>query len=130
MIEEDGQITTADIAASSATRDAPGRPEPDAVELEEGADEVTRVSLLPDEESGRFRDRWQEIQVGFVDRPRDAVAEADRLVADLMQRIAAQFSEERAGLEQQWDRDEDVSTEDLRVALTRYRSFFERLLSA
>jgi hypothetical protein len=65
-----------------------------------------------------------------VDEPRDAVAEADALVADLMQRLAAGFSHERERLEGQWDRGDDVSTEDLRVALTRYRSFFDRLLSA
>jgi hypothetical protein len=67
---------------------------------------------------------------GFVDRPRESVEQADQLVADLMQRLAAQFSEERAELEGQWERDDDVSTGDLRAALTRYRSFFERLLSA
>ena len=77
-----------------------------------------------------FTNRWQEIQTSFVDQPRDAVAEADSLVADLMQRLAASFSQERERLEAQWDRGDDVSTEDLRVALTRYRSFFDRLLSA
>ncbi|HEX7309770.1 MAG TPA: hypothetical protein VF232_01210, partial [Gaiellaceae bacterium] len=73
---------------------------------------------------------WQQIQTSFVDKPRDAVAEADALVADLMQRLAASFSHERERLESQWDRGDDVSTEELRVALTRYRSFFDRLLSA
>ena len=72
----------------------------------------------------------QEIQAGFVDEPRNSVARADALVADLMQQLAAGFAEERERLEAQWDRGTDVSTEDLRVALTRYRSFFERLLSA
>ena len=76
------------------------------------------------------RTRWQEIQASFVDQPRDAVAEADALVADLMQRLAASFSHERERLEGHWDRGDDVSTEDLRVALTRYRSFFDRLLAA
>jgi hypothetical protein len=89
-----------------------------------------RESLLPDDQSERFTTRWQEIQTSFVDRPRDAVEEADTLVADLMQRLAASFSSERERLEAQWDRGDDVSTEDLRVALTRYRSFFDRLLSA
>jgi len=86
--------------------------------------------LFPNDESDRFTSRWQEIQTSFVDQPRDAVAEADSLVADLMQRLAASFSQERERLEGQWDRGDDVSTEDLRVALTRYRSFFDRLLSA
>ena len=85
--------------------------------------------LLPSDQTDRFTSRWQEIQTSFVDEPRDAVAEADALVADLMQRLAASFSQERERLEGQWDRGDDVSTEDLRVALTRYRSFFDRLLS-
>jgi hypothetical protein len=86
--------------------------------------------VLPDADRGRFSDRWEQIQASFVDEPRDAVAEADSLVADLTQRLAESFSEERVRLEEQWDSGDDVSTEDLRVALTRYRSFFDRLLSA
>jgi hypothetical protein len=86
--------------------------------------------LLPDDQSEGFTTRWRDIQTGFVDEPRDSVAQADALVAELMQRLAAVFSEERQQLEAQWDRGDEVSTEDLRVALTRYRSFFERLLSA
>ena len=87
-------------------------------------------SLLPQDQTSRFTDHWQEIQGSFVDQPREAVEQADALVADLMQRLAAGFSNERERLEAQWDRGDDVSTEDLRVALTRYRSFFDRLLSA
>ena len=86
--------------------------------------------LFATDQSERFTSRWQEVQTSFVDQPREAVAEADALVADLMQRLAASFSQERERLEAQWDRGDDVSTEDLRVALTRYRSFFDRLLSA
>jgi hypothetical protein len=89
-----------------------------------------RESLLPGDQSDRFTTQWQEIQASFVDRPRESVEQADALVADLMQRLAASFSNERERLEAQWDRGDDVSTEDLRVALTRYRSFFDRLLSA
>ena len=92
---------------------------------------VSDVSIdpRPPDLSG-FTKRWREIQVGFVDEPRDSVAQADTLVADLMQQLAASFSDERQRLETQWDSGNDVSTEDLRVALTRYRSFFDRLLSA
>jgi hypothetical protein len=89
-----------------------------------------RGPLLPEDQCERFSLRWQEIQTSFVDQPRDSVEQADALVADLMQRLAASFSNERERLEAQWDRGDDVSTEDLRVALTRYRSFFDRLLSA
>jgi len=89
-----------------------------------------RGPLLPDDQSERFTSRWHEIQSSFVDQPRESVEQADALVADLMQRLAASFSNERERLEGQWDRGDDVSTEDLRLALTRYRSFFDRLLSA
>ena len=86
--------------------------------------------LLEAAESKKFTDDWRAVQGEFVDRPREAVEQADRLVADLMQRLASQFSETRANLERQWDGQDDISTEELRVAMTRYRSFFERLLSA
>jgi hypothetical protein len=65
-----------------------------------------------------------------VDEPRKAVEEADKLVASVMKRLAEGFANERSKLEKQWDRGDNVSTEDLRVALQRYRSFFDRLLSA
>jgi hypothetical protein len=95
-----------------------------------GGSEASEGPLLPREQSERLVGRWQEIQAGFVDEPRESVAQADALVADLMQRLAAGFSNAREGLEAQWGRGDDVSTEDLRIALTRYRAFFDRLLSA
>jgi|AAFX01.1.fsa_nt_gi hypothetical protein len=85
--------------------------------------------LFDDNVDHDFRARWREIQTGFVDEPRHAVEQADELVAELMQRLAQSFSEQRTNLEHQWDASDEVSTEELRVALTRYRSFFERLLS-
>lgn len=117
------RLTTADLAGGEA----------DAVEREpRSADDgaARHEPLLPGDQADRFTDRWQEIQAGFVDEPRESVEEADALVADLMKRLATGFAEERKHLESQWDRGDDVSTEDLRLALTRYRSFFERLLSA
>ncbi|MGW4163774.1 hypothetical protein [Streptomyces sp. NPDC004788] len=80
-----------------------------------------------DEES--FRTRWHELQSMFVDDPRQAVHEADTLVADVMQKLAATFADHRRSLEGQWRKGEDVDTESLRTALRRYRSFFQRLLS-
>jgi len=71
----------------------------------------------------------EQIQTGFVDQPRRTVEQADELVAEVMQRLADGFAAERERLEEQWGRGEDVSTEDLRIALQRYRSFFQRLLS-
>ena len=85
--------------------------------------------LLSTEEAKEFRARWDAIQGGFVDEPRRAVEQADSLVAGAMKRLAEMFADERAKLDGQWDRGESVSTEDLRLALRRYRSFFGRLLS-
>jgi len=85
--------------------------------------------LFPPNELQELRSRWDDIQTAFVDEPRRAVEQADSMVASAMQRLAEVFANERSGLEKQWDRGDNVSTEDLRVAFTRYRSFFERLLS-
>jgi hypothetical protein len=80
-------------------------------------------------EAAQLRVRWDAIQGGFVDEPRHAVEQADILVAEAMKRLAEVFGDERKKLEGQWDRKEAVSTEDLRLALRRYRSFFGRLLA-
>jgi hypothetical protein len=87
------------------------------------------AELLSEELSATFQRRWEEVQTRFVDEPRGAVEDADGLVANLMQQLAQGFAQERERLEAQWGRGEDISTEDLRVALQRYRSFFQRLLS-
>ena len=122
----DANITTRDIAAGD-------KPDEANVESEDtrqaSADDSAREPLLPADQAEQYRTNWQSIQAEFVDEPRASVEKADRLVADLMQRLAAGFAEEREQLETQWDSGDDVSTEDLRVALTRYRSFFDRLLS-
>jgi hypothetical protein len=87
------------------------------------------VPLFSAEEAKDFRGRWDAIQVNFVDEPRKVVEQADGLVAVAMKRLAEMFAAERARLEGQWDRGDNVSTEDLRLALQRYRSFFGRILS-
>jgi len=114
-------MTTADLARGmSVNAETHDRP----------TDEAARqMPLFPDNELGDFRQRWQNVQVGFVDDPRNAVKGADELVASLMTRLAQVFSDERGKLEHEWDKGENVSTEDLRIALRRYRSFFDRLLS-
>ncbi len=84
--------------------------------------------LLDSEEGARFERRWHQVQVAFVDEPRTAVEQADELVAELMRHLAETFADERSRLESAWSAGEDVDTEALRVALTRYRSFFHRLL--
>jgi hypothetical protein len=85
--------------------------------------------LFSDEEERNFRTRWKDIQTGFVDEPRRSVEQADELIAKLLQRLAESFSEQRSHLERQWEKSDSASTEDLRLALRRYRSFFDRLLS-
>lgn len=90
-------------------------------------DEVPQ--LLTEDEDRDFRDRWQGIQNQFVDDPREAVHAADTLVADVMQTLATTFAQHKKDLEDQWGQGEQVDTEELRRALRRYRSFFNRLLS-
>ena len=85
--------------------------------------------FFSEHEATDFFARWDSLQVGFIDEPRHAVEQADNLVANAMKRLAEIFAEERAKLEGQWDRGDNVSTEDLRIALRRYRSFFRRLLA-
>lgn len=76
-----------------------------------------------------FQTRWSSVQTGFVDDPRAAVEQADQLVAAVMKQLAEVFANERANLESDWSEGQDVSTEELRLAFRRYRSFFDRLLS-
>jgi hypothetical protein len=87
------------------------------------------VLLFHDEEGRGFRTRWDAIQTGFVDQPRAAVEQANALVGEMVKRLTDTFGSERSKLESQWSQGKEVSTEDLRIALKRYRSFFERLLS-
>jgi hypothetical protein len=95
----------------------------------DSADSHDRAPLFAENELNDFRQRWQDVQGSFVDDPRTAVRNADELVAQVMTRVAAIFGDERGKLEHEWDKGENVSTEDLRVALRRYRSFFDRLLT-
>jgi hypothetical protein len=85
--------------------------------------------LFAENELRDFRARWDQVQTSFVDEPRHAVEQADTLVATVVKRIAEQFAEERSKLEKQWDRGDNVSTEELRQGFKRYRAFFDRLLS-
>jgi len=120
-----GGVTTTDMAAAMA-----GRQESDAKATQrQGELDGRPAPLFGGNESETFRSRWSEIQTGFVDEPRRAVENADGLVAEVVQRLVQTFSDERNRLEKQWGQGDDVSTEDLRIALQRYRSFFERLLT-
>ena len=111
-------------------------PPPSApVSMSERADQTTgdeglREPLLPADRTAGYRGRWDDIQSRFVDDPRSSVEQADTLVIEVVQDLQTTFGSERSSLEAQWQSGEDVQTEDLRVALRRYRSFFDRLLSA
>jgi hypothetical protein len=118
----EGRLTTRDIA--KAAEHTPAEPAP-ARPLHEG----DRTAMFGPDESSGFRTRWDAIQTGFVDEPRKAVQEADTLVAEVIKRLSEVFADERTTLEHQWERGDQISTEDLRVALKKYRSFFERLLT-
>ena len=85
--------------------------------------------ILAEDDASELRERWERLQARFVDEPQDAVREADQLVGDVFDNVTRTFAAERESLEEQWNRGEEASTEDLRVALQRYRSFFERLLA-
>jgi hypothetical protein len=109
VIEDQSKAQRTDTASNQATTVAP---------------------LFSELEISNLRTTWSNVQANFVDTPRHSVEEADKLVATVMQRLASRFATERATLEQRWDRGEEVSTEDLRVALKRYRVFFGKLLNA
>lgn len=94
-----------------------------------GPDTATEISLFGETELSGFRSRWDDVQAAFVDDPRGCVQKADGLVAEVVDALTAGFSEARSRMEAQWTRGEEVSTEDLRLALKRYREFFQRLLA-
>ena len=123
MTEE--RIQTGDLVSDDA--DAPiARDEPP-----QGDHRRERLEPLFDADREKeLRERWHGLQARFVDEPRDTVSQADSLVAELLRDLAQSFDSARSSLEQQWSSGGDVSTEDLRLTLQRYRSFFERLLEA
>jgi hypothetical protein len=136
------QLRTSDLAAA-------GTVPPTRIEVDDDADEQSQATmaesdpvraqrapeserleaLFPSDAAARYRLRWTEVQSGFVDDPRRAVANGDELVAEVMQSLAESFAQEREKLEQELSHTGEASTEALRVGLRRYRSFFERLLS-
>jgi len=91
--------------------------------------EDSGAPLFASEAAEDFRHRWDTVQASFVDDPRRAVEQADALVAETMTRLAETFASERSRLEERFAQGSNLSTEDLRVALRHYRSFFKRLLS-
>jgi hypothetical protein len=157
-MQNDRPLSTADLARTDEVRgrqdeelrgldsSTPSAPRPDAERSavateprrdaahpsardDEKATSADHPPLFVERDMMELRNRWSDVQTGFVDEPRRAVEQADSLVADVMKRLAESFAAERASLEKQWDRGDNVTTEDLRLALQRYRSFFDRLLT-
>ena len=137
---DDARLSTADLAAATdrplerdVTREVQQGDANVVADATRPADDTSgedlRQPLFAGNESEDFRRRWTDIQAAFVDEPRKSVENADSLVAAAIKRLAEIFARERSSLEQQWAQGGDVSTEDLRLALQRYRSFFDRLLS-
>lgn len=104
------------------------RPRANGGRQEDGGRELP-LALFGSDEAQKFRSRWENIQIGFVDEPRQSVERADELVAEVINRLAEMFATQRRELEPNLGTGDDLSTEDLRVALRRYRSFFDRLLT-
>ncbi len=141
MENRERHLSTADLAekkdppAESPETQVPERPESDVPGAEASSERAPNqpgdepVPLFSEESVRDFRSQWTALQTGFVDEPRHAVKKADELVARVMKDMAATFSDERSKLERQWEQGDKVSTEDLRLALRRYRSFFDRFLS-
>src|ERR1039458_6029124 len=129
---EERELTTADLASFGVAHEQPDEPRllkgTGSETPPKAAAVAAPLPLFSESEMGDFRSHWSKVQTGFVDEPRRTVEDADKLVAAVMQRLAEGFANERSGLEKQWESGDNVSTEDLRVALQRYRSFFDRLL--
>jgi hypothetical protein len=135
----DDQVTDDQVTDDRVTDDRVLHDEDAMVIGDEGVDE--RVGAGRQAESGatgaRLLDggddwagRWNEIQIRFVDEPQRSIEDADALVDEVIRQLTARFADERQHLERQWSAGSEPSTEDLRVALQRYRSFFDRLLAA
>jgi hypothetical protein len=125
VLPDEPELTTADLAGANQPKPRPAHEL--LTEMESESQDYPAAPVVS--EANELRSRWDAVQVGFVDEPRRAVEQADNLVAGTMKRLAEIFADERSKLEGQWDQGENVSTEDLRLALRPYRSFFSRLLS-
>ena len=120
--EGESRLHTDQIAAGATRNTVERKPE-------DVAPSQQQAPLFVGGDAEQFRSRWTTVQTGFVDEPRKSVEQADALVAEVMQKLAQVFADERKRLEQQWDRGGQTDTEELRQALRRYRSFFDRLLA-
>jgi hypothetical protein len=128
-------LATGDLAAAAAMTTAPREvtPGPNEASLQIKESRLNSqmeplAPLFPAETANTFRSRWNAVQIAFVDDPRQAVREADGLVDEVMRSLTETFASERANIEDQFNEIDDATTEIMRVALRRHRSFFQRLL--
>ncbi|WP_158840226.1 hypothetical protein [Saccharothrix deserti] len=119
------QPTTAD--QPTATDQPTAEQEP--VELYPVSTTAGDSPLFSTDDTENFQVEWRALQSEFVDDPREAVQRADELVAEVMRSLTDTFAEHKRALEEQWQQGDQVETEELRQALKRYRTFFDRLLS-
>jgi hypothetical protein len=139
---EDSTSTSPGASGQQSASPADGGASGDAAAAEPGADgaggageqrspgrDDGQAPLFAPQEGDRLRGEWESVQAAFVDDPRAAVQRANALVSEVVHDLTESFTTAQSRLEQQWSQGEDVSTEDLRQALHRYRSFFDRLLS-
>lgn len=117
-------VTEGQVVSESETNERVPQNETPTTDIDDGME-----PLFEDNEAQKIRSQWLAIQGKFVDNPRESVKQADELVASVLKSVTMGFSDRRVSLEQQWNSGENTSTEDLRVALKRYRSFFDRLLT-
>jgi hypothetical protein len=125
-------LTTADLAASANRPAASPRDRSVREANNDGVQTSKEAKLAPlfnDEAAQAFRSQWDVVQRSFVDDPQEAVRAGDELVAQVIKSLAESFSEQRSVLEGELGQTDQSSTENLRLALRRYRSFFERLLN-
>lgn len=140
---QDQRLSTADLAAAATPRQPQDMPEEprEVREAPRGPDGMSQAdgdarrgneelaALFTPEVAGGFRSRWDAVQIAFVDDPAKAVRDADELVAQVMKSLAESFANERQRFESGMGEAGQATTEHQRVALRRYRSFFQRLLS-
>jgi hypothetical protein len=126
--DERNALSTEDFTAEGRRRSAERTETAEARTADESAGDEWEGRLFSDSDRDDLRHRWETVQQQFVDEPKLAVQDADALVAETIQTLAETFSSARGALEDRWSRGDDVSTEDLRITLQQYRSFFNRLL--
>jgi hypothetical protein len=130
---EPSETTETEAPPTRSAEESTAEMKPPDARSEQSIDDIdspTDEPLFADGTLSRLRSRWDDVQAAFVDDPKDCVQKADALVAQVVEQLTRGFSDARARLEDQWARGEEASTEDLRLALKRYRDFFQRLLSA